>query len=318
MLVAEEKKRMPPTKAQKRNQMSTYLKNMSGYKHNQLKNKSYEEIEKMFDMKIRRVNSFIPMNSKVVKSKKGIEESSKGKEDELESNKSKNCRKHRNSAWFKEKAMLTEMLESGMEIPTLAAFQTDDLDTFDSDYDETPFASAVLIAKLSSYDSEVLLEVPIHDNYLNNHVIEIENAVVQDTSSSAQQDAMIMSVIKEMSKQIAKCNEVDKVNKAVNESLTTELEKYKEQIKLFEERQNCDLNNREKYLDSQLREPHATLSVMDTEETLKLAEESRLKMHAKQNYPVMQEKKVNIAPIDYVALNKLSEHFVPQKQLSTE
>ncbi|GJZ09766.1 hypothetical protein Tco_0544049 [Tanacetum coccineum] len=52
MLRAEEKRRKPPTKAQKRNQMSTYLKNMGGYKHNQLKSKSYEEIQKMFDNEI--------------------------------------------------------------------------------------------------------------------------------------------------------------------------------------------------------------------------------------------------------------------------
>ncbi|GJZ16583.1 hypothetical protein Tco_0552260, partial [Tanacetum coccineum] len=38
-LRAEEIRRKPPTKAQKRNQMSTYLKNMAGYKHNQLKSK---------------------------------------------------------------------------------------------------------------------------------------------------------------------------------------------------------------------------------------------------------------------------------------
>ncbi|GJV71593.1 retrovirus-related pol polyprotein from transposon TNT 1-94, partial [Tanacetum coccineum] len=58
------------------------------------------------------------------------------------------------------------------------------------------------------------------------------------------------------------------------------------------------------------------------EETLELAEESRLKMLAKQNDPSLKEKKVNIAPVDYVALNILSEHFVkhfvPQKQLSAE
>ncbi|GJW48873.1 hypothetical protein Tco_0080519 [Tanacetum coccineum] len=41
-------------------------------------------------------------------------------------------------------------------------------------------------------------------------------------------------------------------------------------------------------------------------------------MHAKQNDLIVQEKKVNIAPIDYVALNKLFEHFVPQKQFSVE
>ncbi|GJQ94784.1 hypothetical protein Tco_0005923 [Tanacetum coccineum] len=33
-LRAEEQRRKPPTKAQKRNTMSTYLKNMDGYKHN--------------------------------------------------------------------------------------------------------------------------------------------------------------------------------------------------------------------------------------------------------------------------------------------
>ncbi|GJR72976.1 hypothetical protein Tco_0085341 [Tanacetum coccineum] len=44
MLRAEEKRRKPPTKAQKRNQMSTYLKNMGGYKHNQLNIKPYFDI----------------------------------------------------------------------------------------------------------------------------------------------------------------------------------------------------------------------------------------------------------------------------------
>ncbi|GJX38218.1 hypothetical protein Tco_0251521 [Tanacetum coccineum] len=69
------------------NLMSTYLKNVGGYKHNQLKSKSYEEISELFDNEMRRVNTFIPMDSKEVKSKKGTEESSKGTEDELKSNK---------------------------------------------------------------------------------------------------------------------------------------------------------------------------------------------------------------------------------------
>ncbi|GJU35758.1 hypothetical protein Tco_1184112 [Tanacetum coccineum] len=67
---------------------------------------------------------------------------------------------------------------------------------------------------------------------------------------------------------------------------------------------------------------HNALYVIDTEETLKWVGESNLIMHAKQNDPIAKEKKVNIAPIDYAALNKLSEHFakhfVPQKQLSAE
>ncbi|GJW01512.1 hypothetical protein Tco_1556763, partial [Tanacetum coccineum] len=48
-LRAEEQRRKPPTKTQKRNLMSTYLKNMTGYKHTQLKNKSFEEIQMLFE-----------------------------------------------------------------------------------------------------------------------------------------------------------------------------------------------------------------------------------------------------------------------------
>ncbi|GJR87741.1 hypothetical protein Tco_0211752 [Tanacetum coccineum] len=39
----------PPTKTQIKNRICTYLKNMGGYKHNQLKGRSYEEIQKLFD-----------------------------------------------------------------------------------------------------------------------------------------------------------------------------------------------------------------------------------------------------------------------------
>ncbi|GJR92248.1 putative ribonuclease H-like domain-containing protein [Tanacetum coccineum] len=106
MLRAEEKRRKPPTKAQKRNQMSTYLKNMGGYKHNQLKSKSYEEIQKLFDNEMRRVNTFIPMDSEEVKSKKGTEESSKGTEDELKSDKSKKAESSEEKAKGSRKKML--------------------------------------------------------------------------------------------------------------------------------------------------------------------------------------------------------------------
>ncbi|GJV88633.1 hypothetical protein Tco_1532571 [Tanacetum coccineum] len=53
---AQEKRNNPPTKDQKRNIMSTYLKNMAGYKQNQLKNKSFDDIQKLFDKAIKRVN----------------------------------------------------------------------------------------------------------------------------------------------------------------------------------------------------------------------------------------------------------------------
>ncbi|GKE41726.1 hypothetical protein Tco_1469010, partial [Tanacetum coccineum] len=72
--------------------MCTYLKNMGGYKHNQLKGRSYEEIQKLFDIAYKLVNSFIPMDidSEVVKgSETRTGESSKRAGDELKTDKSK-------------------------------------------------------------------------------------------------------------------------------------------------------------------------------------------------------------------------------------
>ncbi|GJU75085.1 hypothetical protein Tco_1272155 [Tanacetum coccineum] len=47
--------------------MSIYLKNMAGNKHIQLKRKSYDEIQKLFDKEMKRVNTFMDMKSEVVK-----------------------------------------------------------------------------------------------------------------------------------------------------------------------------------------------------------------------------------------------------------
>ncbi|GKA69689.1 putative ribonuclease H-like domain-containing protein, partial [Tanacetum coccineum] len=77
-LRAQEKRNKPHTKAQKRTQMYTYLKNMGGYTYKQLKGKSFDEIQKLFDKEIKRVNTFMAMGSEVqeIKEKK-IKESSK-------------------------------------------------------------------------------------------------------------------------------------------------------------------------------------------------------------------------------------------------
>ncbi|GKB35037.1 hypothetical protein Tco_0879979 [Tanacetum coccineum] len=78
-LRAEEIRKKPPTKAQKRNQMCTYLKHMAGYKHTQLKNKSFEEIQMLFDKSMKWINSFVPMDSEVVKGSGKKGESSRKK-----------------------------------------------------------------------------------------------------------------------------------------------------------------------------------------------------------------------------------------------
>ncbi|GJS68627.1 hypothetical protein Tco_0683192 [Tanacetum coccineum] len=53
----------PPTKAQLRNLMMTYLKNMGGYKHSQLKAKTFEEIQGMYERQKKKIDDFKPMDS---------------------------------------------------------------------------------------------------------------------------------------------------------------------------------------------------------------------------------------------------------------
>ncbi|GJT33156.1 hypothetical protein Tco_0923575 [Tanacetum coccineum] len=52
-------------------------------------------------------------------------------------------------------------------IPNNVAFQTEDLDTYDSDCDDILNAKAVLLAKISNYGSDVISEAPHCETYLN-------------------------------------------------------------------------------------------------------------------------------------------------------
>ncbi|GJT76778.1 hypothetical protein Tco_1043503 [Tanacetum coccineum] len=59
---AAEIRNRPPTRTQLRNQMITYLKHMGKYTHNQLKSKSFEEIQKLYKKEQRWINDFVPMS----------------------------------------------------------------------------------------------------------------------------------------------------------------------------------------------------------------------------------------------------------------
>ncbi|GKD01640.1 hypothetical protein Tco_1171914 [Tanacetum coccineum] len=54
--------------------MSTYLKNMAGYKHNQLKTKSFEDIQMLFDKEMKRVNIFVDMDTELIKGKAEVDD----------------------------------------------------------------------------------------------------------------------------------------------------------------------------------------------------------------------------------------------------
>ncbi|GKD57425.1 hypothetical protein Tco_1290812 [Tanacetum coccineum] len=77
----------PPTKSQLRNLMMTYLKNMGGYKHSQLKAKSFEEIKGMYERQKKSVQDFVPIGS--AKEEELIKKMNEKATDEDTSNKEK-------------------------------------------------------------------------------------------------------------------------------------------------------------------------------------------------------------------------------------
>ncbi|GKA46868.1 hypothetical protein Tco_0739751 [Tanacetum coccineum] len=69
--------------------MCTYLKNMGGYKHKQLKGRSYKEIQKLFDKVMKRVNSFVAMGSEAQESSGKKNESSSKKAETVQESSTK-------------------------------------------------------------------------------------------------------------------------------------------------------------------------------------------------------------------------------------
>ncbi|GKC93972.1 hypothetical protein Tco_1159414 [Tanacetum coccineum] len=119
-----------------------------------------------------------------------------------------------------------------------AAYQADDLDAYDSDCDELNTVKVAIMANLSHYGLDALAEIHNHDNMNNNmlnqavqvmlsseqsnvvthseteinsdsniipysqYVIESQQAAVQNSNSSTQQDALMLSVIEQLKTQV--------------------------------------------------------------------------------------------------------------------
>ncbi|GJY48977.1 hypothetical protein Tco_0438933 [Tanacetum coccineum] len=254
-------------------------------------------------------------------------------------------------------------------VTTNALFQANGVEVYDSDCDDLSNAQPSFMANISSSGLDVLYEVPHSDNTHNNminqsvqamssseqssivnlletkitsdsniipysqYLHETQQAAIQNSNSSAQQDAMILSNV-----------EIDHLKQTLSEQLKEKESLMKTVIVLKndfkkEESRNIDreiaLENKIKLLDNikaQQFEPRLydgnviknTSAIVnpDSEETLMLAEKSRSKMLLKQQDPEVIAKKVNTILVDYATLNKLSQdfkkQFVPQTELSTE
>ncbi|GJU65198.1 hypothetical protein Tco_1247033 [Tanacetum coccineum] len=112
---AEERRNRPPTKAQQRSIMCTYLKNMAGWKPKDLKTKSFANVQELFDKAMKRVNTFVDMDTELVGGSEVREEGSETREessskragDELEQEPSKKQKMEDD----KETAELQSMME---------------------------------------------------------------------------------------------------------------------------------------------------------------------------------------------------------------
>ncbi|GJT56291.1 hypothetical protein Tco_0991345 [Tanacetum coccineum] len=179
---------------------------------------------------------------------------------------SKQCtkpRRKRDDSWFKEKVMLVQAQANGqilheeelaflayLGIPEAqatqtiithnAAYQADDLDAYDSDCDELNTAKVALMANLSHYGSDALADVHNHDNVNNNMI----NQVVQVMLSSEQSN-----VVNHSETEITSDSNIIPYSH-INDTLTAELERYKEQVKVLNEGQNVDLKNNDNISDS--------------------------------------------------------------------
>nr|GEZ47983.1 hypothetical protein [Tanacetum cinerariifolium] len=166
-----------------------------------------------------------------------------------------------------------------------AAYQANDLDAYDSDCDELSATKVALMENLSHYGSNDLAEVHNHDNVNDNvinqavqtmlfsehsnimnhskteitsdsnivpysqYVSESQYAAVQNSNSPTQQDALILSVIEQLKTQVAKCTKINLNNKSVNDTLTAELERYKEHDRILTYGQNVDLKSKDNVFD---------------------------------------------------------------------
>ncbi|GKA95704.1 hypothetical protein Tco_0817799 [Tanacetum coccineum] len=189
----------------------------------------------------------------------------------------------RNVAWFKEKLMLAEAQEADQildEEQLVFLAYPDDLDAYDSDCDDLSLVKAVLMANLSSCDPKILSEVPYSDSYPNDmihsgsniipysqYLQETQDAVIQDTNPSTPNDLLVLSLVEQMTDHVAHLDKENQTNKMVNESLTAELERYKERIAIFEQRLN-EINTLRETLSNNVKEKESlskTLTVFKTE-----------------------------------------------------
>ncbi|GKF72120.1 integrase, catalytic region, zinc finger, CCHC-type containing protein, partial [Tanacetum coccineum] len=135
---------------------------------------------------------------------------------------SKQCTKPKrkwDDSWFKDKVLLVQAQAND------ALAEVHNPNNMD-----TNMINQVMQAMLSSEQSSVVnlsnTEITSDINIIPyaQYVIESQQAVVHNSNSSAQQDALILYVIEQLKTQVVNCTKINLDNKSVNNTLTAELE----------------------------------------------------------------------------------------------
>ncbi|GJX77690.1 retrovirus-related pol polyprotein from transposon TNT 1-94 [Tanacetum coccineum] len=129
-----------------------------------------------------------------------------------------------------------------------------DLDAYDSDCNELNTAKVSLMANLSHYGSDALTEVHNPDNVDNNMINQGVQVIPSSEQSSVvnhlETDITSYSNIILYSQYVIESQQINLDNKSVNDTLTAELERYKEQVKVLKKGQNVDLKSKDNISDS--------------------------------------------------------------------
>ncbi|GKB56470.1 hypothetical protein Tco_0912656 [Tanacetum coccineum] len=155
-------------------------------------------------------------------------------------------------------------------------------------------------------DSNIIL----YEQYVKDNAVQ----VVQSNVSSVPNDALMM-IINDMHEQSAQCVSTNEQNKVVNESLTTELARYKEQVQLYEKRARFELTEREQKIDEQIRIIIQDRNVQ--EELLKKELHSvKMQLNSTINHNKLIKEEATTLKQDFKQKeNKYLEEFLDMKQL---
>nr|GEV17302.1 retrovirus-related Pol polyprotein from transposon TNT 1-94 [Tanacetum cinerariifolium] len=265
-------------------------------------------------------------------------------------------RKHDDS-WFKDKVLLVQAQANGQTLheeelafladpgiaegqaiqPVIthnAGYQADDLDAYDSDCDELNTAKVALMENLSHYGSNALIKEQVKVLKEGQQVALKSTDDVSDSCAQSVEIDLLKQTLSEHLKEkeylmqtvtLLKNDFKKKESRNIDRGIA--LEKRIKQLDniVFKRDQSAQTKEQQlepKLYDGNVIETISAIMILNFNETLMLAEESRSKMFLKQKDPIMLEKKVNITPVDYAVLSQLSQdfekRFVPQTKLSTE